>query len=486
MATPPGDRAPAAPSKAAHPVTNTTNLGAPLTLLRSSVPGVTLVGIPAPDAAIVAAVLLQLLTIEKLPKPRLETLQMTQLGALVRHGWTHAPFWRARLEQAGWTPSMPVDRGLLSRLPPLTRLDVQTHVNEMRVKKLPEGFGRTALFRTSGSTGRPVEVYSSALNHTVYDAQTYRDHLWHGRNLKGTLGVLRTRRKDSRQPAWSGIARALSIGGTGPCLVRGSDGKDFASHLDWLVAEKPDYLNINPTLAAALARLHLERGYPRLAIQQIMSTGGTVTDEARALCREAWGAEFTDRYSSEEIGWLAFQCPHHIHYHVAETVLVEIVDSAGRPCKPGETGRVLVTPLLSFAMPLLRYEIGDMAVPGEACDCGRTLPVISRIMGRQFNFAVLPDGRWRVGMLQAKDWVDVAPIKDFRVRQTALDKLEAELVLPRPLTAEDVARATAMLRAFFGYDFGVSVMQVPAIDWGPTDKREGFMRLRHVGTDMPF
>jgi hypothetical protein len=99
---------------------------------------------------------------------------------------------------------------------------------------------------------------------------------------------------------------------------------------------------------------------------------------------------------------------------------------------------------------------------------------------------VLPDGRWRVGLLQAKDWAGVVPVRESRVRQTALDKLEAELVLPRPLTAEDVARATAMLRAFFGYDFKVDVTQVPAIDWGASGKREAFMRLPHVGTDMPF
>jgi phenylacetate-CoA ligase len=351
---------------------------------------------------------------------------------------------------------------------------------------MPAGFGKSGLFRTSGSTGRPVEVYSHALNRNVYNAQTYRDHVWHERNLKGKLGALRTRLKEGTVTRWSEAAEALTVGGTGPCVKRASEGKDLNDHLDWLIAQKPDYLNIHPALAAALAQLHLERQLPRLAIHQIMSVGGTVTDEARTLCREAWGAEFTDRYSSEEIGWLAFQCPHHTHYHVAETVLVEIVDSDGLPCKPGQIGRVFVTPLLGFGTPMLRYDIGDMAVPGEACDCGRTLPVISRIMGRQFNFAVLPDGRWRVGMLQAKDWVDVAPIKDFRVRQTALDKLEAELVLPRPLTAEDVARATAMLRAFFGYDFKVDVTQVPAIDWGASGKREAFMRLPHVGTDMPF
>lgn len=455
-------------------------------LIPSSVPGVVLPGIPSAFAAQIGALLLQLGTTETLPANQLRALQMIQLNALLKHAWENAPFWKSRLRDAGWTPSMAVDPGLLLRLPLLTRAEVQKHGSTLRSQCVPEGFGPESLYRTSGSTGRPVEVYRNALNERIYDAQTFRDHLWHGRNTRGKLAVLRTRRQDGVEPEWGRVSREMTIGGTGPAVIRGSDGKDFRSHLDWLAAERPDYLNINPTLAAALTRLHLSEGYPRLAIHQILSTGGTVTDEARTLCREAWGAEFTDRYSCEEIGYLAFQCPKHTHYHTAETVIIEILNSAGRPCSPGQTGRVVVTSLLSFAMPLLRYDLGDMAVPGDACDCGRGLPTISRIIGREFNFAVLPSGHWRVGMLQAKDWADAVPVRDFRVKQTALDRLEVELVLPRPMTENDVTRAKTMLREFFGYDFVIAVKQVKSIDWGRTDKRENFVRLPGVGNDIPF
>jgi phenylacetate-coenzyme A ligase PaaK-like adenylate-forming protein len=61
---------------------------------------------------------------------------------------------------------------------------------------------------------------------------------------------------------------------------------------------------------------------------------------------------------------------------------VEVLDEEGRPCAPGETGRVVATSLNNFAMPLIRYETGDTAEVGAPCPCGRGLPVLTRIMGR--------------------------------------------------------------------------------------------------------
>ena len=64
----------------------------------------------------------------------------------------------------------------------------------------------------------------------------------------------------------------------------------------------------------------------------------------------------------------------------AEHCIVEIVDDEGSPCAPGRSGRLLVTALRNFAMPLLRYDTGDTALLGEPCPCGRGLPVIRDIL----------------------------------------------------------------------------------------------------------
>ena len=87
-----------------------------------------------------------------------------------------------------------------------------------------------------------------------------------------------------------------------------------------------------------------------------------------------------DIYSCTEAGYLAFSCPEQGNLHVqAESVIVEVLDRAGKPCAPGEEGEVVVTPLLNFAMPLIRYAVGDRAVVGEPCACGRGLPTLKTV-----------------------------------------------------------------------------------------------------------
>ena len=99
-------------------------------------------------------------------------------------------------------------------------------------------------------------------------------------------------------------------------------------------------------------------------------------------------------YACQEIGSIACECNTAAHHHVtAENALVEIVDEQGRDVAPGGRGRVVVTGLYNYAMPFIRYEVGDIAVAGTGpCACGRTLPIIRRIEGRTRNVFVFRDG----------------------------------------------------------------------------------------------
>ena len=86
----------------------------------------------------------------------------------------------------------------------------------------------------------------------------------------------------------------------------------------------------------------------------------------------AWGHDPFDQYVATEVGFLAVECAAHDGLHVLDDhVEVEIVDDDGRPCRPGEEGQVLVTPLHARTLPLIRYRLGDRATwTAGACGCG--------------------------------------------------------------------------------------------------------------------
>jgi phenylacetate-CoA ligase len=179
-------------------------------------------------------------------------------------------------------------------------------------------------------------------------------------------------------------------------------------------------------------------------------------DDLRALCRDAWNVKLCDAYSAEETGHIALQCPEHEHYHAqSESLIVEILREDGAPSAPGETGRVVVTTLHNFATPLIRYELGDYAVAGGPCPCGRGLPVIERVLGRTRNLLRLPDGRRFFPSFPADRWAHLAPVRQLQVAQRTLEDIEIRVVADRPLTAAEEASLAAAFREMFLYPFRI-------------------------------
>ena len=166
------------------------------------------------------------------------------------------------------------------------------------------------------------------------------------------------------------------------------------------------------------------------------------------------------------------------------STIVEIVDDQGRPCLPGQPGRVLLTNLQGYAMPLLRYEIGDLAEWGEPTGCGIHLPVLSRIWGRNRSFVRRPDGSVRLARLTGDHWRRHAPIREYRVVQYVDGQIEAFVVPDRPLNPGEVAALKGMLVEVFDYPFNIIITETSRIDWNSRWKREDVTvvdQLRQAG-----
>lgn len=185
--------------------------------------------------------------------------------------------------------------------------------------------------------------------------------------------------------------------------------------------------------------------------------------ELRQLTREVLGKPIIDNYTSGECGYMALQCPACEQYHVqSEVVFLEVLDENDRPCAPGQIGRVIVTPLHNFAMPLLRYAVGDEAEPGLPCACGRGLPVLRRIVGRTIDYLLCPSGeKRRVNFRYSL--AAITAIREYQVAQIDLDRIEVRLVTARPLTGAEEARVLAMMAGEFGDEFRIKLVYPASI-----------------------
>ena len=326
------------------------------------------------------------------PPGQMQAYQHSQLAQLLRHAKSTVPFYKTRLD-AVFDKNGDIDWSRWNEIPIISRAELREHRTELLARELPPGHGPTKDFSTSGSSGVPVTVTATAIASAAQSAATQRMRTLHKvdasknfatfvfpHELKGQIF------KDGSTPAWS---FELQDGGTKNIKINLflSD----ARKLEILVRQEVGSLSHLPNTAEILAYENNKLGKP-LRLESFLFYGQHVSAEQRQKVAESFGARCISIYSSKEAGLMASQCPAHNHFHIdSEQVLLEVLNERDLPCAPGETGRVVVTPLYSTAQPLIRYEQGDLATLGQACDCGSELPVLQRIDGRQDPIFRFPD-----------------------------------------------------------------------------------------------
>jgi phenylacetate-CoA ligase len=302
----------------------------------------------------------------------LRHLQWQRLERMLRHAYARSPLYRERFRRAGLTPADIRSTDDLRFLPVTTREDLRRPET-----LLAEGYARQRLrsSMTSGSTGRRTTSY-------------FDEPAW---VLAKNLLKLRARLACGVRP-WHRIA-LLQEDAPDQTVVRpGARRQAFTIHrpieeiLPALRAFAPTVLYGFAGYLARLARAHGNSLRPR-----IVFTSGELLDPAtRRTIETGLCAPVLDVYGCTEVKEIAWQCPARQGYHVnADWLLVEVdSDAAGK-----RAGRLLVSSLYNFAMPLLRYEVGDAGSALEGrCVCGRGLPLMLPTLGRDVDHVALSSG----------------------------------------------------------------------------------------------
>ena len=201
-------------------------------------------------------------------------------------------------------------------------------------------------------------------------------------------------------------------------------------------------------------------GYPLTELKHIKNVGDTVHDSLRERVKALTGLDIEDNYSSSEVGTIAIQCPDSGLFHVmSENLIVEILDESGNECKPGEVGRVVITDLQNYAYPIIRYDIGDYAEVGEPCTCGRHLPTLKRILGRERGLLIRSDGSrfWPTAGQRKID--KIVNMRQWQMIQHSLTDIEYRMVTDEPLTEEQQAQLTELVNKHLGFINEVRVVR---------------------------
>jgi phenylacetate-CoA ligase len=295
---------------------------------------------------------------------KLEPILRGELVNLIEFARAQSPWWAERLRDVDTSTQSLAE--LVRSLPTTDRELIQNEFDNMVIRvpgTKPEDYG---LQKTSGSSSHPVQVLKYWPTHSIdADAIVLMEWKWHKRDIRKKIGFFRLGAADSD---FAEIGAPLSYLGEAPMTFsRASVDRTPQELQQALFQHQPTYLLTNPVSLRLVAEEQKINPMRIASLEQILTLADRVDDSLRDLVREVFGAEIVDRYSSVEFGMIALQCPKHNHLHVvAPNVYVEVVDENNQPVPAGTPGRILITSLHGFAMPLFRYEQGDIVTMGTS------------------------------------------------------------------------------------------------------------------------
>lgn len=389
-----------------------------------------------------------------LPAHDIEAAQSRQLSQLVLHSERYSPHFRNRIQKAALNQTDLRRPGALAKLPILSRRELQG-AKDIFCTAVPQSHLPLAQTQTSGSTGEPVVVKRTFINNIDWLAVTMREHLWHRRDFSGRFCAIRANILAlTKMDSWGPPASLLEKTGAALGIPISTP---IGEQLDIISAFRPNVLLVYPNILSAFVQEIQTGAAVRPELRQILSIGETLSPELRDRTVATLGVDLADMYSSQEAGIIALQCPQSGLYHVmAENLIVEVVDDDGRQVGEGETGRVVVTDLHNYATPLIRYDIGDFAQTGPRCPCRRGLPTLRRILGRERNLVLMPDGSRHWPMVGFHRYRQIAPIIQYQIVQIDGERMEVRLVCERKLSEAEEEALCAQIRKSLGHSFAMS------------------------------
>jgi phenylacetate-CoA ligase len=219
--------------------------------------------------------------------------------------------------------------------------------------------------------------------------------------------------------------------------------EDMDNFIALLRRYRPRRLKAYAQSAAMFALYCRENGVDDIRFDSIITSAEVLLPENRTLIEETFRGKIFNRYGCRELSVIASECEYHTGLHVnADALIVEIDPIADG--QPG-SGRVLITDLYNRSMPLIRYEIGDIARWAETrqCACGRSLPRLANIEGRITDFLHLPDGKMVSGPSLTLVIAQLSEIRQAQFVQTSVKDVRLDIV-PRegygPHTVEELQR----------------------------------------------
>jgi phenylacetate-CoA ligase len=405
----------------------------------------------------------------------LVALRDRQVGDIVRFAYESCAFYRQRFDRCGVTPADIQSKEALRLLPVLGKREILEHERDLTC---PRPGKRITIRKTGGSTGMTLHFAKDADALALNDAIMYRCYGWYG------IEIGDRQARFWGVPVTAGLRwrERLKDFALNRIRISAFDISDESSRRAYERIRKfrPAYFYGYTTAIYGFCLFMKRQGIDlnSLNLKAVICTAEKMHAHHRALFAEMFRCPVVDEYGSSENGIIAFQCREGKMHLMEDHLCVEFLDEAGNPVKAGELGRIVITDPASFAMPLIRYDIGDMGRPtDETCRCGVTLPVMEMVEGRREDFITTRSGKLVHAAYLCYTLKDDA-VHEFKMYQTGQDALRVVIVKGQTYGSDTEARLERKLRTELGSDVAIRFEYVERIP------REASGKLRYFVSEI--
>ncbi|MFC1968419.1 phenylacetate--CoA ligase family protein [Chloroflexota bacterium] len=410
------------------------------------------------------------------PRAKLHELQNQRLKQLVDHAYTNVPYYQHLFDERSIKPGDIQCTQDIVKLPVLTKNIARICSRELMAQNFPTR--EIVQSHTGGSTGEPLAFFTSRKDQVNWGfAAALRAFEWAGYELGDRMAVIAVVRPYSstiarfRREAKDFIKRTLML-----------DAKKLSVRTIPLYARKlysfqPKFLSGYPSALELLARFIQGEEKYQIRPKAVITGAEQLYDYQRELFSSVFQCETYRYYSSWEVHELGSECAAHTGYHVtAENAIVEIVDDEGFPVADGREGRIVITNLHNYAMPFIRYEIGDVgAISEDACPCGRGLPLLTKLSGRTSDIIVTTSGKSVPGSALIYVFREPMGVAQFQMVQENYNTVTVRIVMEKEYPEEHLVEISGKIvrkyRDVLGEDMDIRVKVVDHIPQTMDGKR---------------
>jgi len=392
----------------------------------------------------------------------LRDLQDKKLRALVKHAYDNVPYYHRIFTERALSDKDIQSIEDLKKLPILTKNDIRNNFDQLTASNYKKY--RPLLNATSGSTGEPLRYYITMDTISINWAGTFRGWRWAGYKLgdkRVTFGGFSL--IPSKSPSLRNHLR-WSIERTFPLSAVSLNIEKMALYAKKLRKYKPRFIYGYPSSICVFADYLKELGTNYIHPIAIFTTAEVLLPHYRQRIEDSFNCRVIDCYGCYDGGPQAIECMANNDYHItAEKSVIEVVDEDGILVPPGVSGEVLTTDLHNYAMPFIRYAVGDRgALSEEECSCGRGLPLMKSIQGRTTDQITFSNGVKISGPALTLAFKNCR-IKQYQVVQEEKDKLIIKLVRIAGYSDKDSEHFLSILRAHAGISIDIEIKFVDQI-----------------------